>query len=105
MPAWTAPAQAGNTDAGLDRGSARICFMDEAADSTQAHASLAPLARLLPEIGGIEVVNRLSSLSGSDFASVMLEVARRRSSRPPLPAAGPFHVWSTPISWRAVDRG
>ena len=35
------------------------------------------LGRLLPRIGGIETVERLAALSGSDFTSVMLEVARR----------------------------
>ena len=39
------------------------------------------LDRVLPEIGGIETVERLSALRGSDFASVMLEVARRRAAR------------------------
>jgi hypothetical protein len=38
------------------------------------------LARVLPAIGGIEVVERLAGLSGSDFTSVMLEVARRRAA-------------------------
>lgn len=33
----------------------------------------AALTRLLPAIGGIEVVDRLTALSGSDFTSVMLE--------------------------------
>jgi hypothetical protein len=39
------------------------------------------LARLLPVIGGGEVVDRLAGLSGSDFTSVMLEVMRRRAAR------------------------
>jgi hypothetical protein len=39
------------------------------------------LGRVLPEIGGMEAVDRLAGLSGSDFASVMLEVARRRAAR------------------------
>jgi hypothetical protein len=42
--------------------------------------SAAALARVLPAIGGIEVVERLARLSGSDFTSVMLEVARRRAA-------------------------
>ena len=33
------------------------------------------------EIGGIEVVEQLAALSGSDFTSVMLEVVRRRAAR------------------------
>jgi hypothetical protein len=41
----------------------------------------AALRRLLPAIGGIEVVDRLAALSGSDFTSVMLEVVRRRAAR------------------------
>ena len=43
-------------------------------------SSAAALARVLPAIGGIEVVERLAGLSGSDFTSVMLEVARRRAA-------------------------
>jgi hypothetical protein len=39
------------------------------------------LDRLLPRIGGIETIERLAALSGSDFASVMLEVIRRRADR------------------------
>jgi hypothetical protein len=39
------------------------------------------LARLLPAIGGAEVVERLAGLSGSDFTSVMLAVARLRAAR------------------------
>jgi hypothetical protein len=39
------------------------------------------LQRLLPRIGGIETVARLTALSGSDFTSVMLEVMRRRAAR------------------------
>ena len=36
---------------------------------------------MLPAIGGAEVVKRLAGLSGSDFTSVMLAVARRRAAR------------------------
>jgi hypothetical protein len=39
------------------------------------------LKQVLPRIGGIETVARLAALSGSDFASVMLEVTRRRAAR------------------------
>ena len=39
------------------------------------------LDRVAREIGGMEVVERLAALSGSDFASVMLEVVRRRAAR------------------------
>ena len=39
------------------------------------------LARVARGIGGTEVIDRLAALSGSDFASVMLEVVRRRADR------------------------
>jgi hypothetical protein len=39
------------------------------------------LARVLPAIGGAEVVERLAALSGSDFTTVMLAVARLRAAR------------------------
>src|SRR5437588_12613742 len=39
------------------------------------------LERVLPKIGGLGTVERLAALSGSDFTSVMLEVARRRAAR------------------------
>jgi hypothetical protein len=38
------------------------------------------LRRIAPSIGGDEVIDRLAALSGSDFTSVMLEVARRRAA-------------------------
>ena len=38
----------------------------------------AALARVLPAVGGMDTVQRLAGLSGSDFTSVMLEVARLR---------------------------
>jgi hypothetical protein len=38
------------------------------------------LKRVLPRIGGMAAVERLAALSGSDFTSVMMEVARRRSA-------------------------
>jgi len=37
--------------------------------------------RVLRAVGGPEVIGRLAGLSGSDFTSVMLEVARRRAAR------------------------
>jgi hypothetical protein len=37
--------------------------------------------RVAREAGGTEVVDRLAALSGSDFTTVMLEVARRRAGR------------------------
>jgi hypothetical protein len=39
------------------------------------------LDRVTRGLGGMEAVNRLAALSGSDFASVMLEVVRRRAAR------------------------
>ncbi len=36
---------------------------------------------MLPAIGGMDTVQRLAALSGSDFTSVMLEVARLRAAR------------------------
>ena len=39
------------------------------------------LERVLPRIGGLEAIDRLAALSGSDFTSVMLEVAKRRAAR------------------------
>jgi hypothetical protein len=55
--------------------------MNGAADSSKTEALPAALARLLPRLGGTEILDRLSSLSGSDFTSLMLEVARRRAAR------------------------
>jgi hypothetical protein len=39
------------------------------------------LDRAAREIGGMELVDRLAALSGSDFTTVMLEVVRRRAAR------------------------
>jgi hypothetical protein len=39
------------------------------------------LDRVAREIGGMDVVEHLAALSGSDFASVMLEVVRRRAAK------------------------
>ncbi len=52
---------------------------DAGTQSTQARPGV--LDRVLPAIGGTETVERLAALSGSDFASVMLEVVRRRAAR------------------------
>jgi hypothetical protein len=38
------------------------------------------LDRVARAIGGLDAVERLAALSGSDFASVMLEVVRRRQA-------------------------
>ena len=37
--------------------------------------------RVAGELGGADVVARIAALSGSDFASLMLEIARRRAAR------------------------
>ncbi|MGH3260904.1 MAG: hypothetical protein ACRDNS_02805 [Trebonia sp.] len=39
------------------------------------------VSRVAREVGGMEVVDRLAALSGSDFTTVMLEVVRRRAAR------------------------
>jgi hypothetical protein len=39
------------------------------------------LGRVAREIGGMELVDRLAALSGSDFTTMMLEVVRRRAAR------------------------
>ena len=49
--------------------------MDEGSRASGAAA----VARVLGEVGGSEVLDRLAALSGSDFTSLMLEVARRRA--------------------------
>lgn len=43
--------------------------------------TIGALDRVAHEIGGMDVVERLAALSGSDFASVMLEVVRRRAAK------------------------
>jgi hypothetical protein len=50
-------------------------------EDASARTMPAALARLLPQIGGVETVDRLAALSGSDFTSVMLEVVRQRAAR------------------------
>jgi hypothetical protein len=55
--------------------------MDDRAEPAGREALPGVLGRVLPGIGGIGIVERLSALSGSDFTSVMLEVARRRAAR------------------------
>jgi hypothetical protein len=48
-------------------------------DDTQALP--AALGRVLPRIGGVHFIEQLAALSGSDFTTVMLEVAKRRAAR------------------------
>lgn len=44
----------------------------------------AAVARVAGAVGGSDVIDRLAALSGSDFISLMFEVARRRSDHAPL---------------------
>jgi hypothetical protein len=46
-----------------------------------AVGSVDAVGRVAREVGGTEVVDRLAALSGSDFSTLMLEVARRRAAR------------------------
>ena len=55
--------------------------MEIGADTGGTAVPPAVLDRVLPVIGGMATVERLSAPSGSDFTSVMLEVARRRGAR------------------------
>jgi hypothetical protein len=55
--------------------------MDDRAGPAGSEALPGVLGRVLPGIGGIGIVERLSALSASDFTSVMLEVVRRRAAR------------------------
>ena len=55
--------------------------MDDGARSEGTAVAWPVLDRVLPGIGGMATVERLAALSGSDFASVMLEVAQRRAAR------------------------
>jgi hypothetical protein len=71
--------------------------------------SPAVLDRVLPAIGGMAVVERLSALSGSDFTSVMLEVARRRAARETPASVRRRYTRDRfappgPIPWRSIRR-
>ena len=48
------------------------------------------LDRVLPRLGGNGFIDQLAALSGSDFTSVMLEVARRRVAK--IAAAGRLYA-------------
>src|ERR1700759_3336007 len=67
------------------------------------------LDRLLPAVGGMDTVHRLAALSGSDFTTVMLEVARLRAARA-TPATLPRRYSSDPFTtpaatpWRTLRR-
>ena len=58
------------------------------------------LARVARGIGGTQVIDRLAALSGSDFASVMLEVVRRRADRE-TPASVLRRAQRFPVGWHA----
>jgi hypothetical protein len=55
--------------------------METGAGTEGTAVSPSVLDRVLPAIGGMATVEALSALSGSDFTSVMLEVARPRAAR------------------------
>jgi len=65
--------------------------------------------RVVRELGGADVVARIAGLSGSDFASLMLEVARRRAARE-TPASvlrryrGDRFVQAGAAAWRSSRR-
>lgn len=55
--------------------------MDSRSPARDAATSASPaVARVAAAVGGSEVLDRLAALSGSDFTSLMLEVARRRAA-------------------------
>jgi hypothetical protein len=67
------------------------------------------LDRVLPAIGGMDTVQRLAALSGSDFTSVMLEVARLRAAREDAASirrryAGDRFTEPGHTPWRALRR-
>lgn len=69
----------------------------------------AALARLLPAVGGADVIDRLAALSGSDFTSVMLEIARRRAAiQTPASVLRRYRSdrFARPgaVGWRAIRR-
>jgi hypothetical protein len=82
--------------------------MADSAGTSGEHELSAALTRLLPAIGGIETVDRLAALSGSDFTSVMLEVVRCRAARE-TPASvlrryrGDRFVCPAATPWRAIS--
>ena len=69
----------------------------------------AVLDRVLPAIGGMATVERLSALSGSDFTSVMLEVARHRAARETPAGVRRRYIHDRfaqpgPTPWRSIRR-
>jgi hypothetical protein len=66
-------------------------------------------ARVVSAVGGSDVLDRLAALSGSDFTSLMLEVARRRAAREtPASALRRYRsdrfVRPADTSWRSLRR-
>jgi hypothetical protein len=51
------------------------------ADGGGVNGAVDAVGRVAREVGGMDVVDRLAALSGSDFTTVMLEVARRRAAK------------------------
>jgi hypothetical protein len=83
--------------------------MADGAGTSGEHNLSAALTRLLPAIGGIEVVASLAALSGSDFTSVMLEVVKRRAAREtPTSVLRRYQhdrfVRPAGSSWRSISR-
>lgn len=71
--------------------------------------SAGPLPRVLAAVGGSDVVERLAGLSGSDFTSLMLEVARRRAeAQTPADVLRRYRadrfVRPTEASWQSLRR-
>jgi hypothetical protein len=68
-----------------------------------------PLPRVMAAVGGSDVVERLAGLSGSDFTSLMLEVARRRAdAQTPADVLRRYRadrfVRPAEASWQAIRR-
>ena len=83
--------------------------MGNGARTESATVPSSALDRVLPGLGGMATLARLSALSGSDFTSVMLEVARRRAGRE-TPAsvrrryAGDRFAQPGRTPWRSIRR-
>jgi hypothetical protein len=83
--------------------------MSDGAGSAGGPDVSSALARVLAGVGGAGVVEGLSALSGSDFTTLMLEVARRRASRE-SPASvlrryrSDRFVQPGRFSWRSLSR-
>jgi hypothetical protein len=71
----------GETTGGMAGGAAGPATDRPATDRPATDRPATALDRVLPAVGGIDTVERLAALSGSDFTTVMLEVTRRRAAR------------------------